>query len=103
MRPMNVFLAFLNTVAPHFSVRGHMLLLSQKHPFDRVEIDLRQVADHKLPGLTTLRLRLLRGRWADYSLADFRPSEITALRALLTRWERLNHQPPTTAPDHNLQ
>ena len=92
---MNVFLAILNSVAPHFRVRGHTLLLSQGHPFTRVEIDLRQVAAHKLPGLSTLRLRLLRGQWASYSLAGFRLAEVTALRALLTRWEHQNHLPST--------
>ena len=90
---MTVFLVVLNAVAPHFRVRGHKLLLSQGHPFTRVEIDLRRVAAHKLPSISTLRLRLLRGRWESYSLAGFRRSEITALQALLTHWERQNHQP----------
>mgnify|MGYP000923939766 CR=1 FL=1 len=41
---MSVFLAALHLVVPHYSVRGHTLLLSQGHPFSRVEIDLRRVA-----------------------------------------------------------
>lgn len=89
---MSIFLAALNSVAPHFRVRGDKLLLSQGHPFSRVEIDLREVAAHKMPGPATLRLRQFRGRWASYSMQGFRPAEITALRALLTRWERQNHQ-----------
>lgn len=89
---MNVFLAALNSVAPHFTVRGHTLLLSQGHPFSRVEIDLREVAAHKMPARAMLQLRQLRGRWVSYSMQGFRPAEIIALRALLTRWQRQNHQ-----------
>lgn len=74
-RIVNFFWAVLNRLAPHFRVRGHMLLLSQDHPLDRVEIDLRQIASHKIPGLTTIRLRLLRSGWMSYSMADTRPSE----------------------------
>jgi hypothetical protein len=88
---VNVFLAALNSVAPHFRVRGHTLFLSHGHPFDRVEIDLREVAAHKMPGPATLRLRRLRGRWESFSMEGFRPSEVSALCALLTRWERQNH------------
>ena len=90
---MSVFLAVLHAVTPHFRVRGHTLLLSQDHPFTRFEIDLRRVAAHKLPSISILQLRLLRGRWESYSLAGFRRAEIIALQALLTRWERQNHQP----------
>jgi len=89
---MSVFLSALNSVAPHFRVRGDTLFISQGHPFSRVEIDLRQVAAHKLPGLATLHVRLFRGRWKEYSMEGFRPSEISRLRALLTRWEKQNHQ-----------
>jgi len=89
---MSVFLAALNSVVPHFRVRGHTLLLSQGHPFSRVQIDLRQVAAHKMPSPATLRLRLFRGRWTSLSMDGFRPSEVAALSALLTRWERQNHQ-----------
>ena len=90
---MNLFLVILNAWVPHFLVRGHTLWLSQGHPFSRIEIDLRQVAAHKLPDLFTLRLRLLPGQWTTYSLAGFRTAEITALRAVLTRCERQNHLP----------
>ena len=90
---MSVFLAALDAVTPHFGVRSYVLWLSQGHPFTRVEIDLRQVAAHKLPGPATLRLRLLRGRWASYSLAGFRMREIDALCSLLGRWESVNHRP----------
>jgi hypothetical protein len=89
---MNVFVSALNAVARHFRVRGHILLISQDHPFSQTEIDLRQVAAHKLPGPATLRLRLFRGRWTEYSMDGFRPREIARLCALLTRWERQNHQ-----------
>ena len=89
---MSVFLAALNFVVPHFTVRGHSLFLSQGHPFSRVEIDLREVAAHKLPRTETLQLRQFRRRWTSYSMQGFRPSEIAALRALLTRWEVQNHQ-----------
>jgi len=68
-----------------------MLSLSQGHPFRRVEIDLRKVAAHKIPGPAALRLRLFREHWQSFSLEDFRPSEVSALCALLTRWERQNH------------
>jgi len=88
---MSIFLAAVDSVVPHFRVRGHTLLLSQGHPFSRIEIDLRGVAAHKVPGLATLRLRLFRGRWMSYSMQGFRPPEISALCALLTRWERHNH------------
>ena len=80
------------TILPHFTVRGHSLFLSQGHPFSRVEIDLREVAAHKLPRTETLQLRQFRRRWTSYSMQGFRPSEIAALRALLTRWEVQNHQ-----------
>ncbi|MSU33321.1 MAG: hypothetical protein EXS25_11855 [Pedosphaera sp.] len=50
---MNVFLAALNSVAPHFRVRGHTLRLSRGHPLERVEINLRGVAAHKTPGPAT--------------------------------------------------
>lgn len=82
---MNVFLAALHSVVPHFRVRGHLLLLSQGHPFSRVVIDLREVAAHKLPGPATLRLRKFRGPWVSFSMQGFRPAEVTALRALLSR------------------
>ncbi len=93
---MNLFLVILNALVPHFRVRGHTLWLSQGHPFSRIEIDLRQVAAHKLPDLFTLRLRLLRGQWATYSLTGFRSAEIAALQEVLTRWERQNHLPSAT-------
>jgi hypothetical protein len=89
---MNVFQSALNLVAPHFRVRGYTLFISQGDLFTQVEIDLRRVSAHKLPGVATLHLRLLRGRWKQYSLEGFRPSEISRLRALLTRWEKQNHQ-----------
>ena len=89
---MNVFLSALNSVAPHFRLRGHTLFISQGHPFNQVEIDLRQVAAHKLPGVATIHLRLFRGRWKEYSMEGFRPSEISRLHALLTRWVKQNHQ-----------
>ena len=89
---MNVFQSALNSVAPHFRVRGHTLFIAQGDLFTPVEIDLRQVAAHKLPGVTTLHLRLFRGRWKEYSMESFRPSEISRLLALLTRWEKQNHQ-----------
>jgi hypothetical protein len=89
---MNVFQSALNAVAPHFRVRDHTLFIAQGDPFSQIEIDLRQVAAHKLPGLATLHLRLFRGRWKQYSLEDFRSSEISKLRVLLTRWEKQNHQ-----------
>lgn len=91
---MSVFLAALNFVAPHFRVRGDTLFLSQGHPFNRIGIDLRTVAAHKMPGPATLQLRLLRGHWVGYSMEGFRLSEITALCALLARWETLNHRRP---------
>jgi len=89
---MNVFIAALDSVVPHFRVRDGTLSLSQGHPFVRVQIDLREVAAHKLPGPATLRLRLFRGRWTSFSMQGFRPAEIAALCALLTNWERQNHQ-----------
>jgi hypothetical protein len=89
---MNVFQSALNAVRPHFRVRGHSLFIAQEHLLGQCEIDLRQVAAHKLPQLSTLQLRLFRGRWKEYSLAGFRSSEISKLRALLTRWEKQNHQ-----------
>jgi hypothetical protein len=89
---MSVFLSALNSVAPHFRVRGHTLSISQGHPFNQIQIDLRQVAAHKLPGVAKLRLRLLRGGWKDYSMEGFRPSEISGLRSLLTRLQKQNHQ-----------
>jgi hypothetical protein len=89
---MNVFQSAVNLVAPHFRVRGDTLFIAQGDPFTQVEIDLRQVSAHKLPGLATLHLRLFRGRWKQYSLDGFRSSEISRLRALLTRWEKQNHQ-----------
>ncbi len=101
-RTVNIFLAVLNRLTSHFRVRGHMLLLSQDHPLDRVEIDLRQIASHKIPGPATLRLRLLRGGWTSYSMADFRPSEVTALSSLLTRWEKLNHRQPLERTENQL-
>jgi hypothetical protein len=88
---MSIFLTALNSVAPHFRVRGHLLSLSQGHPFHRVEIDLRKVAAHKMPGPATLRLRLFREHWRSFSMEGFRPSEVSVLCALLTRWERQNH------------
>lgn len=88
---MNIFLAALNRMAPHFRVRGTTLWLAQGHPFSNVHIDLTQVAAHKIPAPGSLRLRTLRGRWADYSLAGFRPGEIARLRRLLTHWQRRNH------------
>jgi hypothetical protein len=89
---MSVFLAALNSIAPHFRVRGHTLSLSQGHPFSRVQIDLRQVAAHKLPELATLRLRLFRGQWMNFSMDGFRTAEVAALCNLLARWESQNHQ-----------
>ena len=89
---MNVFQSALHAVAPHVRVCGHSLFIAQGDPFSQIEIDLRQVSAHKLPGMATLRLRLFRGRWQQYSLAGFRPSEISRLRALLTRLEKQNHQ-----------
>lgn len=89
---MNVFQSALNAVAPHFRVRGHFLFIAQGDMFNQVEIDLRQVAAHKLPELMTLHLRLFRGRWKQYSLEGFRSSEISRLRTLLTRWQKQNHQ-----------
>jgi hypothetical protein len=88
---MNVFQSALNAVAPHFRVRGHTLFIAQGDLFSQVEIDLSQVAAHKLPGLATLHLRLFRGRWKQYAMEGFRPTEISRLRALLTRWEKQNH------------
>lgn len=96
---MNVFLAALQSVVPHFRVRGYMLLLSQGHPFSRVAIDLRDVAAHKQPGPLSLRLRMFRGRWVSFSMKGFRPGDVTALRALLSRWEILNHQRSRRHPD----
>jgi hypothetical protein len=89
---MNLFLAALNTAVPHFQVRGEKLLLSQGHPFTRAELDLRQVAAHKLPSQLCLQVRLLRGRWMQFRLDGFRLSEITRLRSVLTYWQRQNHQ-----------
>jgi hypothetical protein len=89
---MNPFFAALNSVAPHFTVRDHALVLSHGHPFNRVEIDLRTVAGHRMPGPATLRLRQFRGRWTTHSMNGFRPSEIQGLQALLTAWEKRNHQ-----------
>jgi hypothetical protein len=89
---MNPFLAALNTAVPHFRVRGEKLFLSQGHPFTRIELDLRQVAAHKLPSPLFLHVRLLRGRWMQFRLDGFRPSEITRLRSVLTQWQRQNHQ-----------
>src|SRR5437660_4393832 len=89
---MNLFLAALNSGVPHFRVRGDTLLLSQGHPFSRTKLDLRQVAAHKLPSQLCLQVRLLRGRWMEFQLDGFRPAEIVRLRALLTRWQRQNHQ-----------
>lgn len=86
----------MNSVAPHFRVRGDTLFISQGHPFSRIKIDLRQVEAHKMPGLARLHLRLFRGRWKEYSLESFRPSEIPRLHALLTRWEKQNHQKHAT-------
>src|SRR3954468_17954762 len=54
---MSMFLAALNSIVPHFRVRGHILFLSQAHPLSRIEIDLRRVAAHKMPGPAALRLR----------------------------------------------
>lgn len=90
---MSAFLAALDAIVPHFKVKGPMLALAQGHPFHRVEIDLRQVASHKMPNQTTLRLRLLRGRWQDYALKGFRSREVSAVQALLTEWAARNHQP----------
>ena len=90
--PVNVFQSALNSVAPHFRVRGETLFIAQGDPFTQVAIDLRQVSAHKSPGVGTLHVRLFRGRWKPYSLEGFRPSEIAKLRALLTRWEKQNHQ-----------
>jgi hypothetical protein len=59
---MNVFQSALNAVAPHFRVRGQTLFIAQGDPFSQLEIDLSQVAAHKLPELATLHLRLFRGR-----------------------------------------
>ena len=83
---MNVFQSALNAVTPHFRVSGHSLFITQGDPFVQTEIDLRQIAAHKLPGLSTLHLRLFRGRWKEYSMARFRSSEIAKLLALLTCW-----------------
>ena len=88
---MNVFSVALNGVLPHFRVRGDKLLLSQGHPLNRTEIDLRQVAAHKLPSPICLQIRLLRGRWVQYQLDGFRPAEITRLRSLLTARQRQDH------------
>lgn len=95
---MNVFPAALHRFCSHVEVRDHILLLSQGHPFTRVEIDLRQVSAHKFPGPGTLRLRLLRGQWESYSLEGFRPFEIDGLIELLERWERMNHRQPDGDP-----
>lgn len=89
---MNLFLAALNAAVPHFRVRGDTLLLSQGHPFTRTELDLRQIAAHKLPSPLCLQVRLFRGRWLHFRLDGFRPSEISRLRGLLTHWQRQNHQ-----------
>ncbi|MBA4148662.1 MAG: hypothetical protein H0X66_11160 [Verrucomicrobia bacterium] len=89
---MNVFLAALNSVVPHFRVRGHMLSVSQGHPFSRVHIDLREVAAYKLPGPAAIRLRLFRGHWMSLSTEGFRPSEVGALCDLLNQWQKQNHQ-----------
>jgi len=89
---MGVFLSALNAVAPHFRVRGWTLFISQGHPFSVVEIDLRQVAAHKVPGAASIYVRLFRGRWKEYSLEGFRPAEISKLRALLGHWQKQNHQ-----------
>jgi len=89
---MNVFQSALNAVVPHFRVRGHTLFIAQGDPFSRVEIDLRRVAAHKQPAAAMLHLRLIRGRWKEYSLDGFRPAEISRLRTLLMRWEKQNHQ-----------
>jgi hypothetical protein len=89
---MNVFLAALNSVVPHFRVKGDTLLVSQGHPFSRVRIDLREVAAYKLPGPAAIRLRLFRDRWMSLSTEGFRPSEVAALCALLNRRQRQNHQ-----------
>lgn len=89
---MNVFLAALNRVLPHFSVRGDRLLLSQGHPFSRTELCLPQLAAHKEPSPLCLQVRLLRGRWLQFCLDGFRPSEITRLKAVLLHWEQQNHR-----------
>ena len=89
---MNVFLAALHRVCPHFKVEGHTLWLSQGHPFTRIPIELHQVAAHKFPGPANLRLRLLRGQWQSYSMEGFRPGEIDALVRLLEHWEKENHR-----------
>lgn len=95
---MNVFLSALNSVVPHFRVRDHVLSISQGHPFAFLVIDLHQVAAHKLPGVATLHLPLFRGRWKEYSLDGFRPAEISSLVAVLTRWEKQNHQKTRGSP-----
>ena len=95
---MNVFQSALNAVAPHFRVSGPTLFITQGDPYSQIEVDLRQVAAHKLPGLATLHVRLFRGRWKEYSMDGFRSSEIARLRALLTRWEKQNHQKHETVP-----
>jgi hypothetical protein len=95
---MNVFLAALHRICPHFKVEGETLLLSQGHSFSRIAIDLRQIAAHKFPGPATLRLRLLRGQWQSYSMEGFRPFEIDGLVELLERWERENHRKPGGDP-----
>lgn len=101
---MNIFLAALHFFVPHFRVRGHILLLSQGHPFNRVAIDLHDIGAHKMPGPATLRLRKLRGPWVSFSMQGFRPAEVSELRALLRHWEALNHQRGTRHDDaHSAQ
>ena len=91
---MNVFLAALNTAVPHFRVRGNRLFLSQGHPFTRTELDLRQVAAHKLPSQLCLQVRLLRGQWMQFRLDGFRPSEINS--APSSAYALAASEPPTT-------
>lgn len=89
---MNPFVAALNSVLPHFRVRDSTLVLSQGHPLTLFEIDLRRLAAHRMVSVSRLQLRLFRGRWKEYSLDGFRPSEVKRLMTVLTRWERSNRQ-----------
>jgi hypothetical protein len=72
-------------------LRGRAEVVSVDIEDTRAEIDLRQVAAHKLPSPMCLQIRLLRGRWVNYQLDGFRPAEITRLRSLLTKREHQNH------------
>jgi hypothetical protein len=89
---MNIFLAALNQAVPHFKIRDGSLLLSQGHPWSRMQLDLGQVAAHRVPSPLRLQIRLFRGNWMDFSLDRFRPTEVVRLRRILTDSERRNHQ-----------